>query len=73
MTKALEEAITKVRSLPKDRQAEVLQQIADAGSGLLVVPESHRSAVLEGLEQVERGGFVSDDEMAKLWKKCGLS
>ena len=75
MTRVLEEAIEKVRKLPEDRQAyvaEVLEQIAAAGSELFTVPEDHRAAVLEGLEQVERGEFVSDDEMAALWKSCGL-
>jgi predicted transcriptional regulator len=75
MTKALEDAIAKVRKLPADRQAyaaEVLEQIADAGSGLFIVPEPHHAAVLEGLEQAERSELVNDDEVAKLWKKCGL-
>jgi hypothetical protein len=74
MIKVLEDAIDKVRRLPEDRQAyvaEVLEQIAAAGSHLFTVPEEHR-AVREGLEQAERGEFVSDDEMAALWKKCGL-
>ena len=75
MTKVLEEAIEKVRKLPEDRQAyvaEVLEQIAAAGSDRFVVPEEHRAAVLEGLGQAERGEFASDDEMAALWEKCGL-
>jgi predicted transcriptional regulator len=75
MTKILEDAIEKVRRLPEDRQvhvAEVLEQIASAGSGLFVVPDEHRAAVLEGLEEAERGEFMSDHEMAALWKKCGL-
>jgi hypothetical protein len=75
MTRVLEDAIEKVRRLPEDRQtyvAEVLEQIAAAGSDLFVVPEAHRAAVLEGLEQAERGEFVSDDEMVLLWRKCGL-
>jgi predicted transcriptional regulator len=75
MIKVLEDAIDKVRRLPEDRQAyvaEVLEQIAAAGSHLFKVPEEHRAAVREGLEQAERGEFVSDDEMAALWKKCGL-
>ncbi|WP_213774131.1 hypothetical protein [Bradyrhizobium sp. dw_78] len=74
MTKVLEDAIEKVRRLPEDRQAyvaEVLEQIAAAGSDLFSIPEEHRAAVLEGLEQAERGEFMSDDEMASLWKKCG--
>ena len=63
MTKILEDAIEKVRRLPEDRQAyvaEVLEQIASAGSGLFVVPDEHRAEVLEGLEQAERGEFVSE-------------
>ena len=75
MNKVLEDAIEKVRKLPEDRQAyvaEVLEQIAAAGSDPFIVPEAHRVAVLEGLGQAERGEFVSDEEMAALWKKCGL-
>jgi len=75
MTKVLEDAIEKVRRLPEDRQAyvaEVLEQIAAAGSDLFVVPEEHRAAVLEGLDQADRGQFATDEEMAALWKKCGL-
>jgi predicted transcriptional regulator len=73
--KVLEDAFEKVRKLPEERQAyvaEVLEQIAAAGSDPFSVPEEHRAAVLEGLEQAERGEFVSDDETAALWKKCGL-
>ena len=75
MMKVLEDAIEKLRKLPEERQAyvaEVLEQIAAAGSDPFSVPEEHRAAVLEGLEHAERGEFVSDDEMAALWKKCGL-
>ena len=75
MTKVLEDAIEKVRRLPEDRQAyvaEVLEQIASAGSGLFVITEDHRADVLEGLAEAERGEFASDEDMAALWKKCGL-
>ena len=75
MTKALEDAIDKVRQLPAARQAyvaEVLEHIAAAGSGVFSVPDDHRAAVLEGLEQAERGEFVGDDEMAALRRRCGL-
>lgn len=75
MTKLLEDAIERVRMLPEDRQAyvaEVLEQIAAAGSDPFVVPDEHRAAVLEGLGQADRGEFATDEEMAALWKKCGL-
>jgi predicted transcriptional regulator len=48
------------------------EQIAAAGSGLFVIPEDHRAAVLKGLAEAERREIVSDDEMAAIWKKCGL-
>ncbi|AMA59614.1 hypothetical protein [Bradyrhizobium sp. CCGE-LA001] len=75
MTKVLEDVIEKVRKLPEDRQAyvaEVLEQIVANDDVLFVVPDEHRSAVLEGLGQAERGEFATDEEMATLWKKCGL-
>lgn len=75
MTKVLEDAIEKVRKLPADRQAcaaEVLEHIAAAGNDIFTVPDGHRAALLEGLEQAERVEFVSEDEMAALWRKCGL-
>lgn len=75
MTKVLEDVIEKVRRLPEDRQAyvaEVLEQIVANDGDLFVVPEEHRAAVLEGLEQAERGEFATDREMAAIWKKCGL-
>jgi hypothetical protein len=43
----------------------------DSGS-IFMVPEEHRAAVLEGLEEAERGEFASDEEMVALWKRCGL-
>lgn len=75
MSKVLDDAIEKVRRLPEDRQAyvaEVLEQIAAAGSDVFVVPDEHRAAILEGLAQADRGEFATDEEMAALWKKCGL-
>ena len=75
MTKILEEAIEKVRRLPEDQHAhvaEVLEQMVAFGSDPFVVPESHRAAVLQGLAEAERGEYVSEEDIAALWKKCGL-
>ena len=75
MTKVLEDVLEKVRRLPEDRQAyvaEVLEQIVAGESDPFVVPDEHRAVVLEGLAEAERGEFATDQEMAALWKKCGL-
>jgi predicted transcriptional regulator len=42
------------------------------GGGIFIVPEEHREAILEGLKQADRGEFATEEEMAALWKKCGL-
>jgi hypothetical protein len=50
MMKVLEDTIEKVLKLPEERQAyvaEVLEQIAAAGSDPFSVPEEHRAAFLE--------------------------
>ena len=44
----------------------------DSDTDVFTVPEEHCAAVLEGLRQAERGEYASDEEMAALWKKCGL-
>ena len=75
MMKALEIAIEKLKALPEDRQAyaaEVIEQIAASDDGVFQIPAVHRAGVMQGLEQAERGEFASDEEMAALWKQCGL-
>ncbi len=36
------------------------------------IPDDHLPGVLEGLAQMRRGEFATDEEMDALWKKCGL-
>jgi predicted transcriptional regulator len=50
----------------------MMKVLEDAIEKVKRLPEEHRAAVLEGLEQSERGEFVSDEEMTAFWKKCGL-
>jgi predicted transcriptional regulator len=75
MTKLLERAIAKIRELPdEDQDALALQllALADAGVSDVELDEETRAAIREGLEQAQRGEFVSDDEIAALWKRHGL-
>jgi predicted transcriptional regulator len=55
------------RDLPSDQDRNAV-----AKDELFIVHREHRAAVLEGLAQSERGEFATDEEMAALWKKCGL-
>jgi predicted transcriptional regulator len=75
MIRALEIAIEKLKRLPEDKQAyaaEVIEELAADEDEVFRIPDDHLPGVLEGLAQAERGEFASDEEMAALWKKCGL-
>ena len=73
MIEKLERAIEKVKRLPSDRQAYAAMLLDEVASGgKFNVPEDHKAAVLEGLEQARRGERATDAEMVARWKKCGL-
>lgn len=72
MIKVLENAIERVKLLPEDRQAyvaHVLDQLAIDDDAVFHVPESHRAAILEGLGQVKRNEFASDDAVMDMMRK----
>ena len=75
MMKVLEIAIEKLKALPEDKQAyaaEVIEHIAASDHGVFQIPDAHRAGVMEGLAQADKGEFATDDQMAALWKQCGL-
>jgi DNA-binding protein H-NS len=66
MIKVLEQAIEKVKTLSKERQAyaaEVLEEIAAAEDETYQLSAEERAAIEEGLAQADRGEFVPDEEM----------
>jgi predicted transcriptional regulator len=75
MTKLLDQAIAKVRSLPEadqDEAAEALLWTLETRSGRLPLDEDTRAAIDGGLGQARRGEFATDAEIAALWKRHGL-
>ncbi len=67
MIKALEDAISKVRSLPDDKQqlaAQILEELAADRPALLAPDE--RDAIFEGMAQADEGAFASPAEVEKL-------
>jgi hypothetical protein len=72
MIKVLEDAIEKVKKLPKERQeyaAEILEQIAGDGSEAYALTEEERALVREGLEELDRGEAATDDEVRAVFDK----
>ena len=72
MIKVLEQAIEKVRKLPKEQQeyaAEVLEQIAETGDAIYSLSDEERRLVREGLEELDRGEVASEAEVRAVFDK----
>jgi hypothetical protein len=75
MTKLLEQAIASVQNLPEaeqDEAAEVLLSLVSRFREPVRLDDETRAAIREGSEQVRRGEFVSDAEMAEFFKRHGV-
>jgi hypothetical protein len=73
MTKILDQAIAKARTLPDEDQdalgALILSLAEDWPKGLDDIDAETRSAIREGLAQARRGEFVSEADIQALWKQ----
>ena len=68
MTKLLAEALAATDKLPPDVQDDLARMIlafADRESEVYVLSEEELAA----LDEAEKGGFASDEEVAALWTK----
>jgi predicted transcriptional regulator len=74
MTRLLDEAIKRVQQLPEalqDEAAEILLSILAKRKGLVHLDDETRIAVREGKAQANHGEFISDEEVAALFKRHG--
>lgn len=72
MVKVLEQAIKKVKALPRERQeyaAEVLEQIAEAGGWPYRLSAGERCLVREGLAKFDRGKVATEAEVQAVYDK----
>jgi hypothetical protein len=75
MTKLLEEAVAKVLALSdveQDRFAAMLLDFADRGASDYELTPEQVAEVELARNEAKQGLFVSDDEMAELWRRFGL-
>ena len=75
MSKLLEQAIAKARTLPEadqDALGAVLLSMTEDQATVMELDDETRAAIREGLEQARRGEFVPDEEIEALWKRFGL-
>jgi predicted transcriptional regulator len=75
MTPKLKNLLNRAESWPENDQdelADIAREIEARRTGVYVLSDDEREAVEEGLAQADRGEFASDDEVAALWKRCGV-
>lgn len=75
MTKLLEQAIAKVRTLSSDEQdalAAIMLSMTEGDAADFPVDEATRAAILEGLAQADRGEYVPDEVVAASDKRHGI-
>ena len=75
MTKLLEQAIAKVRTLPTEEQdalAAAVLAMTEGDAADFPVDEATRAAILEGLAEAERGEYVPDEVVAAANKRHGI-
>ena len=72
MIKVLEQAIAKVKKLPREQQeyaAELLEQIAESGEAVYVLSDEERRLVREGLDELDQGEVASEAEVRAVFDK----
>jgi hypothetical protein len=80
MSPGLRELLEKTASWPEEDQEELAEAEAEAATeiearrtGRYALTDAELAAVSKGLQQVQRGEFVSDVEMQSFWKRFGVA
>ena len=64
-----------VASWPEEDQeelAEVAREIEARRSGVYQPTPEEEAAIRKGIAQLDRGEWVSEEEMRTFWKRCGV-
>ena len=72
MIKVLEKAFAKVQELSPERQAiaaELLEEFAATQDGVYQLTDEERQLVQVGLDELDRGEFVTEEEMRQVFDR----
>jgi hypothetical protein len=75
MTKTAKQLLERVFSWPEEDQeelAEVAREIEARRSGMYEPTPDEEAAIRQGIAELDRGEWVSEDEMRAFWKRCGV-
>ena len=72
MTSTLDKVLERLKDWPEARQKDVLRVLEimeQSGTETYTLTDDERAAVQVGLDQANRGEFVSDAEMEAFWRR----
>lgn len=75
MSPKVKEILTHVPSWPEEDQEELAEYARDIEArrtGVYVVDEEEETAIREGIAELDRGDFVSEEQMKPFRKRCGV-
>jgi predicted transcriptional regulator len=73
--KSLIDVLERAKSWPAEQQEELAayaREIETRHAEPYVMTEDEEAAVNEGLAQLDRGEFVTEEEMEKVWKRLSV-
>jgi hypothetical protein len=75
MSPTAKNLLDRVSSWPEEdlQELEDYARVIEARrTGVYVMSDDERAAVMRGLEQARRGEFVSDEDVEAFWKRCSV-
>ena len=75
MSPTTKKILEQVDSWPEEDQeelAEYAREIEARRLGLYVVDSEEGAAIREGLAELDRGEWLSEEDMRSFWKRCGV-
>jgi len=75
MAQTAKDVLRRVETWPQEDQeelAELAREIEARRTGVYELRDEEEAAIREGLAELDRGEWVSEEEMKAFWKRCGI-
>jgi hypothetical protein len=75
MSPATKKLLERVESWPKEDQEELVayaREIEARRTGVYEPTADEEAAIREGLAQLDRGEWISEEDMREFWQRCGV-
>ena len=75
MSKTAKQLLERITSWPQEDQeelADLAREIEARRSGVYEPTPEEEAAISQGIAELDRGEWVSEEEMRTFWKRCGV-